>query len=216
MWPRSMRAWSAWTPLDPRDRDLTPRALSGWGRIISMTRATGCVVRTSQLARATLKGTPTEWAAATYKCAKLIDAHYIVAEKNFGGDMVKQVLTDYAATHPLDENIRDSSGEIFTVKVEHAAKSKETRAEATVAKYEQGTVTHVTHPHTFGDLSELEKQQCNWVPKSRGGKHPSPNDVDALVWAVREMDAKVKYEAVSASGRDVMKMVRRSQGRVAS
>jgi len=162
----------------------------------------------SVLARATIKGTPTEWAAQAYKCAHIINADFIVAEKNFGGDMVKQVLVDYANTHPEDMNIYNEDGEVFTVQVEHAQKSKETRAEATVAKYEQGTVTHVTSPHVFGDLSELEKQQCVWVPKSRGGKDPSPNDVDALVWAVRAVDTKVKYEAQAASGKDVLAMMR--------
>lgn len=162
----------------------------------------------SVLARATIKGSPTEWAAQAYKCAKIINADFIVAERNFGGDMVKQVLEDYAATHPGDSNIYNEDGEIFPVKVEHAQKSKETRAEATVAKYEQKTVTHVIGPHVFGDLSEMEKQMCNWVPKSRGGKHPSPNDVDALVWAVRAVDTKIKYETATATSKDVMAIVR--------
>jgi phage terminase large subunit-like protein len=166
------------------------------------------------MARATLKGSPTEWAAQTFKAAHMMRADYIVAEKNFGGDMVKQVLTDYAALHDRDSNepdpnIYDESGEIFVVKVTHAVQSKETRAEATVGKYEQGTVTHVTSPHVFGDLSELEKQQVGWVPKSRGGRMPSPNDIDALVWAVRELEIKVRFAAQQASAKDVMsKMVR--------
>jgi phage terminase large subunit-like protein len=164
------------------------------------------------MARATLKGTPTEWAAQAFKAAHMMRADHIVAEKNFGGDMVKQVLDDYSALHPENTDIYDENGEIFVVKVTHAVLSKETRAEATVAKYEQGTVTHVTSPHVFGDLSELEKQQVGWVPKSRGGKMPSPNDIDALVWAVRELESKVKYAAQTATSKDVVKKLKKQPG----
>jgi phage terminase large subunit-like protein len=125
------------------------------------------------LGRATLKGTPTEWARATYKLAQVVNARRIVAEKNFGGDMVKQVLADYAKAHPLEAV--DADGEPFKIEVRHAVHSKETRAEGTVGRYEQGLVEHIPNPTVFGDLSELEKQQVTWIPKSRGGKHPSPN-----------------------------------------
>lgn len=159
------------------------------------------------MARATIKGSPTEWAEQTFKAARLMRANRIVAEKNFGGDMVKQVLTDYAKLHP--EIAKDINGEDYRIDVVHAAKSKETRAEGTVGKYEQGLVTHVTSPTAYGDLSELEKQQVNWVPKSRGGRSPSPNDVDALVWAIRALETKLRFQGQQANSRDVMKKLRR-------
>ena len=90
------------------------------------------------LGRATLKGTPSEWATQAFKAARLINANRIVAEKNFGGDMVKQVLEDHAKLHP-DEAV-DADDEKFKIDVVHAQQSKETRAEATVGKYEQGRV----------------------------------------------------------------------------
>jgi len=172
------------------------------------------------MARATIKGTPTEWAAQTFKAAHLMRADYIRAEKNFGGDMVKQVLDDYAALHSRDSsnpdpNIYDESGEVFVVKVVHAVLSKETRAEATVAKYEQGTVSHVTSPTVFGDLSELEKQQVGWVPKSRGGRSPSPNDIDALVWAIQGLEVPAKHKAQTANSRDIMARLRKKPRRAA-
>lgn len=157
------------------------------------------------LGDATLKGTPTEWAAQAYKMARLIDAHYIVAEKNFGGEMVKEVLENYAKLHP--EEAKNSQGETFVIKVVHAAKSKETRAEGLVNRYEQGRVTHIISKTVFGDLSELEKEQVNWVPRSRGGKSASPNRVDALVWGGREVDSAVKHET-QASDREAVQMVR--------
>ncbi len=144
------------------------------------------------LGRATIKGSPTEWSERVFKAAKLWRVRRIIAEKNFGGDMVKQVLSDYAALHP--ENVKDEDGMDFKIEVVHAAsnQSKETRAEPVVGKYEQGCVTHITSPTVFGDLSELEKQQVTWVPKSRGGRMPSPNDIDALVWACRALETKSK------------------------
>jgi phage terminase large subunit-like protein len=165
------------------------------------------------LARGTLKGSPTEWAARTFAIAHHIDANRIVAEKNFGGDMVKQVLDDYKATHNReskspDDNIYNSDGDEFKVEVVHAQKGKETRAEPVVGKYEQGTVTHVTSPGVYGDLSELEKQQVTWVPKSRGGRMPSPNDIDALVWAVRALESKVKFRTAQASRQILSKLKR--------
>lgn len=159
------------------------------------------------MARGTLKGTPTEWAERVFSTARLMRATRIVAEKNFGGDMVKQVLSDYAKLHPL--TAKNEDGEDFKIEVVHAVKSKETRAEATVAKYEQGRVTHVTSPTAYGDLSELEKQQVTWVPKSRGGRSPSPNDVDALVWAVRALETKVRFAAQQATSADAMRKLKR-------
>ena len=87
----------------------------------------------SVIARGTLKGTPTEWARQAFKVARYVRANRIVAEKNFGGDMVKQVLSDFAALHPAEA--LDENGENFRIEVVHAVKSKETRAEALVGKY---------------------------------------------------------------------------------
>ena len=166
----------------------------------------------SVLARGTIKGTPTEWARAVYKVANLTHARRIVAEKNFGGDMVKQVLLDHAKLYPEDaindwgENMGDM------VKVTHAVSGKDTRAEPVVGKYEQGRVTHVTSPTAYGDLSELEKQQVTWVPKSRGGRSASPNDIDALVWAITSLETSVKFTASVATSKDVLKKIKKNTG----
>lgn len=128
---------------------------------------------------ATLKGSPKEWAAQTFKAARLWDVSRIIVERNFGGDMVTQTLRDYAALHP--EEAMDSSGMEFRIVETRAVKGKETRAEPVVARYEQRRVLHLSSDQPFGDLSELEKEQINWVPKSRGGKSPSPNRIDACL-----------------------------------
>lgn len=162
----------------------------------------------SVIARGTIKGTPTEWARQAFKMAKLIKARRIVAEKNFGGDMVKQVLTDFARTHPEEALNDDGENMADMVKVVHAVQGKETRAEAVVGKYEQGRVTHVTSPTVFGDLADLEKQQVTWVPKSRGGRMPSPNDIDALVWGIKALETSVKHGTAMATPRRVQSQMR--------
>lgn len=162
------------------------------------------------LADATIKGSPNEWARQVFSAARLIRANRIRAEKNFGGDMVKQVLTDYAKLNPIE--CKDENGEDYLIEVVHAVKSKETRAEGVVNKYEQGRVQHVTSPTVYGDLSKLEKEQVSWIPKSRGGKAPSPNRIDALVWAVQALEAKVRYQTQSASRAILHKLKRRGLG----
>jgi len=158
------------------------------------------------LADATIKGSPTEWARATFTAAKQIKANRIVAEKNFGGDMVKQVLDDFTAKFP--EEASDENGEPFRITVVRAAEAKEVRAEGTVGKYEQGRVTHVISRGIYGDLSNLEKEQTTWVPKSRGGRSPSPNRIDALVWAVRAVETSVKHKSSMVTTDTVRQMLR--------
>jgi phage terminase large subunit-like protein len=160
------------------------------------------------LGDATLKGTPSDRSAQTFKAARMFRVNRIVVEKNFGGEDVKQGLQDYAKLNP--EEACDENGEAYKIDLVHAVKSKETRAEPTVGKYEQGRVTHVTSPTVFGDLSELEKEQVGWVPKSRGGRMPSPNRIDALVWAMRALESKVKYAAQQATSKEVMKKLKRT------
>lgn len=153
----------------------------------------------------TLKGTPHDRSAQVFKAARAMRVNRIVVEKNYGGEDVKQGLADYAKLHP--EEACDEDGDEYKIELVHAAKSKESRAEPTVGKYEQGRVTHVTSPGTFGDMSALEKEQTTWVPKSRGGKSPSPNRIDALVWAVRALETKVRYSATMASQRKVSSVI---------
>jgi predicted phage terminase large subunit-like protein len=58
----------------------------------------------------------------------------------------------------------------------HASEGKKTRAEPVSALYEQGKVHHV------GKFEVLEDEMCTWEPKA-----PSPNQMDALVWALTDL-----------------------------
>lgn len=164
------------------------------------------------LGDATIKGTPSERSAQVFKAARYYDVSRIVVEKNFGGEDVKQGLIDYAKLHP--EEACNYAGEEFVIELKHASQSKETRAEPTVGKYEQGRVTHVLSDHHIGDvkagdLSMMEKEQAGWVPKSRGGRMPSPNRIDALVWVIRSLESNIRH-ATQMAGSNVMSHLKRT------
>lgn len=113
------------------------------------------------------KYSPMGWAEKAHALYNLYDADAIVAERNFGGDMVKEIIT--RAT-PANRNTP-------RIIVKHASRSKKLRAEPVVAFYEQKRVFH------WGDLADLEDEMLTWVP----GTGDSPNRVDALVWALTEL-----------------------------
>src|SRR5262249_4969326 len=91
-------------------------------------------------------------------------AKLIVAEANHGGDMVIST-------------IGTQDDKVATKKV-WASQGKYARAEPVSALYEKGRVHHV------GLFAALEDQLCNWVP---GEGLPSPNALDACVWALTEL-----------------------------
>lgn len=113
----------------------------------------------------TNKYSPQGWAQETLGLYERFKADAIVVEKNFGGDMVKDVL------------LREDRGLKPRVIVKQATRGKAVRAEPVVALYEQEKVFH------FGNLTELEDEMTTWIPN----QGPSPNRVDALVWAVTEL-----------------------------
>ena len=109
-----------------------------------------------------LKGSPVEWATAAIALYHRSSADRIIVEANQGGDMVRHTL------HTVESQV--------PVKAVHATRGKRTRAEPVSALYEQGKVKHV------GAFPQLEDQMCSWTVDS-----PSPDRLDALVWAVTEL-----------------------------
>jgi phage terminase large subunit-like protein len=121
---------------------------------------------------ATDRFSPDGWAS---KALSLYHSHHadaIIAETNFGADMVKTVIHNKDSSIPFH--------------AETASRGKAIRAEPVVSLYERGRVKHT------GDLEKLETQLCEWVPPGRvdadGEKIPpskeSPGRLDACVWAV--------------------------------
>lgn len=113
---------------------------------------------------ASVQASPEKWArevAAVYSKWK---ANLVVAEKNFGGEMVRTVLRQVDYELPI--------------KLVNASRGKAVRAEPISALSEQGREHHV------GIFPDLEDEQCQWVPGD-----PSPNRLDAHVWASTELMA---------------------------
>ena len=107
---------------------------------------------------------PEGWAKKAWKLFDKYMADKIVAEKNYGGDMVRSTLTNARQNGPV---------ELVT-----SRRGKELRAEPVSALYEQGVVHHV------GIFKELEEQMTEWVP----GIGDSPDRVDALVHAITALN----------------------------
>jgi phage terminase large subunit-like protein len=117
---------------------------------------------------------PMEWALRAVALARAVGAGVIVAEGNQGGEMVKQVLEMAGAK------------ESCRVVLQHARESKHDRAQPLSGLYDSRLVRHV------GVLRELEDEMCAFGAEGAGARSParSPDRVDALVWAVRELTRK--------------------------
>jgi phage terminase large subunit-like protein len=72
--------------------------------------------------------------------------------------------------------------EHLPVKLVHAKQGKELRAEPVAALSSQGKDHHV------GNFPALEGELTRWVP---GSKMPSPNRMDAKVYAILELDPTI-------------------------
>jgi phage terminase large subunit-like protein len=116
------------------------------------------------LADRSVKGHPIEWGHAVVNAAKEFGADLVVAEVNNGGALVATNLQSIQAGLP--------------VKLLHASRGKQTRAEPVATMYEQRRVFHLAGE----DFSLLEGQMCTWV---QGLK--SPDRMDALVWLFTEL-----------------------------
>lgn len=109
---------------------------------------------------------PMAWATAVAKCADRWKADCIVAEKNFGGDMVESTLR--------------AAGIKARVKMVTASRGKAVRAEPVAALYDQGVVRHREQ------FPLMEAEMLATTPAGYQGD-ASPNRMDALVWAVSDL-----------------------------
>lgn len=126
------------------------------------------------------KYSPDGWAKKVVKAYKKWGADRVVAEKNYGGDMVKSTLKNQ------DEDL--------PVTLVTSRRGKVLRAEPVVGLYEQGRVQHV------GELQELETEQTEWVP----GEGDSPNRIDATVHGITNlMKASGRGEVSSGRGKQI-------------
>lgn len=127
------------------------------------------------LADLTVQGSPLKWAEAAVAAYHKYEANKIIAEKNNGGEMVELVIKQVDRYVPVD---------LVT-----ASRDKHTRAEPVAAQYEQGRIHHV------GNFNALEDEMCLWLPGD-----PSPNRMDALVWALTDLTLKPSIDWVKVVG----------------
>ena len=119
------------------------------------------------LADDTINGSPLEWAKAAVAAYHRHGANSIVAEANFGGDMVLQTI------RTVDKDV--------PVKLVTASRSKQVRAEPIAAVFEQG------RGHIVGMFPALEDELVLWTPGDS-----SPNRLDAMVWAATDLIVGVR------------------------
>lgn len=119
---------------------------------------------------ATMNGGPAEWGGKVAEVYDRWQADKVVAERNFGGDMVRFVLLSARATLPV---------EITT-----SSRGKAIRAEPIAALYEP-VHEKVKHAGFFG---ELEDQMAAMLPHPVGFTGDgSPDRLDAAVFALNEL-----------------------------
>lgn len=123
------------------------------------------------LADDSVQGSPKTWATAAVTAYHKHKADSIVAEANNGGEMIKEVIAT------VDSQIR--------VKLVHASRGKQTRAEPVAAVFEH------KRGHLVGKFEKLEDEMCLWQPGE-----DSPNRMDAMVWAFTELDI-VKHRSLA-------------------
>jgi len=121
-----------------------------------------------------IQGLPEIWAQRAIDLYYELDADRIVAEKNFGGEMVATVIKQ------IDPTVK--------VILVHASRGKYVRAEPVSTVFSQG------RGHIVGRMPALEDELCLWVPGD-----PSPNRLDAMVWA--GTDLVLKYKKAGTWGR---------------
>jgi len=108
---------------------------------------------------------PADWAERVRKLYHKRRADRVVAETNFGGEMVESTIKTLDDTN-------------ISYKAVTASRGKAIRAEPVSALYEQRKVHHV------GAFAKLEDEMTQWNPLTDSR---SPNRVDWLVWALTEL-----------------------------
>lgn len=110
-----------------------------------------------------LHGTPAEWADEVKSAYHRWMADCVVAEKNFGGDMVESTIKNADKT--------------INVKLIHSSRGKVIRAEPISSMYERGEICHRI------PFTALEDEMCTYDPETS----QSPNRLDSNVFAHAEL-----------------------------
>jgi phage terminase large subunit-like protein len=115
---------------------------------------------------ATCQLPPAGWGHRAVEQFDKWEADHIIAEVNYGGDMVRYVIEQADRKAP--------------VRVVSASRGKAVRAEPVSAFYDKGLVRHV------GRFPQLEDQMLSFSTAGYLGER-SPVRADALVWAITDL-----------------------------
>lgn len=115
------------------------------------------------LADRSIAAAPDQWARTVKQAHEAVEGDLVVAEKNFGGDMVLSTLKAVDPDLP--------------VKLVTASRGKAVRAEPVAQLSIEGRL------HIVGFLPELEAELTDWVP----GDPDSPNRLDGMTWSCTEL-----------------------------
>jgi phage terminase large subunit-like protein len=110
--------------------------------------------------------TPGGWGRRAVHVHDREEADCIVAEANYGGEMVESTIRSCINKGAMPPRI----------KIVHASRGKTIRAEPVAALYQEGRIHHV------GVLEELEEQLCTFPVASE-----LKDQLDAMVWLVAEL-----------------------------
>ncbi len=125
---------------------------------------------------------PLEWGRRVTDLYRDLKADRVVAEKNYGGEMVESNI------NTVDPNV--------PVRLVNASRGKAIRAEPVSSLYAQGKCHHV------GMFGAMESEMTTWVP-DLADKQPSPNRMDALVWAITAlMEGRVAPPTLDVTASD--------------
>lgn len=135
----------------------------------------GYVLQDATLAK-TNKNSVDAWVQRVIEVFDEWNANLVVVESNQGHELLEMALRTKRPDLPISRP--------------NARENKKARAEPIVALYEQGRVHHVGDATQF---AQLEEQMTTWVPSPDGKRRgKSPDRVDALVWALAELNLQGK------------------------
>ena len=136
-----------------------------------------------------------QWGETVVKAYDDYKADRVVAEVNFGGDMVQHTIR--VANREVGAHAE------IPVRMVNASRGKAPRAEPVSALYQHG---RVFHQRAFQDL---EEQLCMWEPQDTW----SPDRMDALVWALTDLMLDRDKGRASAVGQPSREMIRSARQR---